>query len=73
MYAEKNYNSIDIEEKVNPTKFVIDDEGDWKKLYVAEMKYNRMTLYQQNIFHNAYIDETMFLGDTYRLNQQFFI
>ena len=73
IFSEKNYNSIDIAEKIEPTKFVIDDEGDWKKLYVAEMKYNRMIIYQQNIFHNAYVDESMFNGGVYRLNQQFFI
>lgn len=73
IFSDKNYNSIDIEEKIEPNKFVIDDEGDWKKLYVAEMKYNRMILYQQNIFHNAYVDETMFNNGVYRLNQQFFI
>lgn len=73
IYSNQNYNTIDIQGTTQPSKFVIEDEGDWKKLYVAEMKYNRMVFYQQNIFHNAYIDETMFLGDTYRLNQQFFI
>lgn len=73
IYSDKNYNTVDIQGTTLPNKFIIEDEGDWKKLYVAEMRYNRMVFYQQNIFHNAYIDETMFLGDTYRLNQQFFI
>lgn len=73
IFSKKNYNSIDLEEKIEPTKFIIDDFGDWKKLYVAEMKYNRMILYQQNIFHNAYVNETMFTNGIYRLNQQFFI
>jgi hypothetical protein len=73
IFSNKNYNTIDLDEKILPNKFVIEDEGDWKKLYVAEMKYNRMVLYQQNIFHNAYIDDTMFNNNMYRLNQQFFI
>lgn len=73
IYSNQNYNTIDVQGTTLPDKYVIEDEGDWKKLYVAEMKYNRMIFYQQNVFHTAYLDETMFLGDTYRLNQQFFI
>lgn len=73
IFSNKNFNTLDINEKILPDKFVIEDEGDWKKLYIAEMKYNRMIVYQQNILHNAYIDQSMFLNNTYRLNQQFFI
>lgn len=73
IYSNKNYNTIDVQGTQKPNKYIIEDEGDWKKLYVAEMKYNRMIFYQQNIFHTAYLTDKMFLGDTYRLNQQFFI
>lgn len=71
--SEYNHNYLDIQGTIKPTKFVIEDEGDWKKICLIEMKYNRMILYQQNIFHSAYIDEKMFTNNTYRLNQQFFI
>lgn len=71
--SEFNHNFLDIHGTIKPTKFVIEDEGDWKKIHLVEMKYNRMILYQQNIFHSAYIHDKMFTNNIYRLNQQFFI
>ena len=65
--------TIDIEEKIKPDHFVVDDCGDWKLEYVATMKWNRMVLYSQALYHTPYIKPGMFTGDNYRLNQQFFI
>lgn len=73
MISDKNINYVDEKNKIKPTKFLIDDQGDWKKIHLVEMKYNRMIVYQQNVFHSAYIDETMFTKNIYRINQQFFI
>ena len=53
--------------------FTVDDCGDWKRVGMAEMKYNRMIIYSQNVFHSAYIKPDMFVDGVYRLNQQFFI
>lgn len=65
--------TIDVAETTPPDHFVVDDCGDWKLEYVAEMKWNRMIVYSQALFHSPYIKPGMFTGDTYRLNQQFFI
>jgi hypothetical protein len=54
------------------THYVTDSIGDWEMLYLAEMKYNRMVFYQQNILHGAYIKPGWF-KDYYRLMQMFFI
>jgi len=56
-----------------PDHFVVDDCGDWKKIGMADMKFNRMVIYSQCMFHSAYIKPGMFNNGTYRLNQQFFI
>ena len=53
------------------THYVTDSTGDWEMLYLAEMKYNRMIFYQQNILHGAYIKPGWF-EDFYRLNQMFY-
>ncbi len=74
LYADKiTAKTIDKEGKIPPDHFVVDDCGDWKKVGLAEMKYNRMVVYSQNIFHSAYIKPGMFTNGVYRLNQQFFI
>jgi hypothetical protein len=54
------------------THFVTDSCGDWEMLYLAEMKYNRMIFYQQNILHSGYVKPGWF-DDHYRLLQMFFI
>ncbi len=54
------------------TTFITDSQGDWEMIYLAEMKFNRMIMYQQNILHSAYIKPGWF-KDIYRLNQMFFI
>lgn len=66
-----------IQEEAHPfdldtDHYITDSEGDWDLIYLAEMKYNRMIMYQQNIYHSAYVKPGMF-KDFYRLNQMFFI
>lgn len=56
-----------------PDHFIVDDVGGWKKIDMVPMKFNRMIMYPQCVYHNAYIKPGMFVGDTYRINQVFFI
>ncbi len=75
-YADEiTYSSktIDIAGTTPPDHFVVDDCGDWKQIGLAEMKFNRMVIYSQNLFHSPYIKPGMFTNGVYRLNQQFFI
>lgn len=65
--------TIDVDGKQSSDHFVVDDCGDWKRVGLAEMKYNRMVIYSQNMYHSAYVKPGMFVNSTYRLNQQFFI
>ena len=65
--------TIDVAGNIPPTHFVVDNEGDFKLVKILEMKFNRMILYGQCLYHSAYIKPGMFIGNTYRLNQQFFI
>jgi hypothetical protein len=58
---------------VPKTKYITDSIDDWELIYLAEMKFNRMILYEQNILHTAYIKPGMFENGTYRLLQMFFI
>ena len=53
--------------------YVTDSVGPWEKIFLAEMKFNRFVLYEQNILHTAYIKPGMFENDVYRLAQMFFI
>lgn len=39
----------------------------------SEMAFNRLVLYRQNVIHTAMIEPDWFTGDTYRINQMFFI
>ena len=50
-----------------------DNVPDWELLSVAEMKYNRLVMYQSNIVHTAYMKPDMFTGDLYRLIQMMFV
>lgn len=65
--------TIDVAGTQASDHFTIDDCGDWKRVGMAEMKYNRMIIYSQNMFHSAYVKPEMFVNGTYRLNQQFFV
>ena len=61
--------------------FNTDDECSWGTTFyegndcvgLAEMKYNRMILYEQFVGHNGYMGEDSFVGDLYRISQQLFI
>ena len=65
--------TYDIAGKMPVTKYINDDIHDWKMIGLVPMKFNRMVLYNQAVLHTAYVKEGMFVGDNYRLNQQFFI
>lgn len=65
--------SVNADGTGQPDHFVTDDLGDWKLVDMVEMKWNRMVMYPQSIYHSAYIKPGMFTGDNYRLNQIFFI
>jgi hypothetical protein len=54
-------------------EYVTDSVGPWEKIFLAEMKFNRLVLYEQNILHTAYIKPGMFENDVHRLAQMFFI
>lgn len=55
------------------TKYITDDYDLWEMIFLAEMKYNRMVLYEQNILHTAYVKPGMFEDNIYRIAQMFFI
>ena len=65
--------TIDVEGKIKPDHFVVDDCGDFKLVKLVEMKWNRMIIYSQCLFHSAYIKPGMYTDGNYRLNQVFFI
>lgn len=54
-------------------QYVTDSVGPWEMIFLAEMKFNRFVLYEQNILHTAYVKPGMFENDVYRLVQMFFI
>ena len=67
-------------QQVNPLQsgvwredFVDDSIGPWDLIHLAEMKYNRMIMYPDNILHGAYDKPGYFEDDIYRLVQTFFI
>tara|TARA_E500000331_G_scaffold298142_1_gene297806 strand:+ start:5190 stop:5891 length:702 start_codon:yes stop_codon:yes gene_type:complete len=53
--------------------YVADSIGPWELIHLAEMKFNRMIMYPDNILHGSYDKEGFFEEDTYRLAQVFFI
>jgi len=61
-----NYN----EESQGGTAFYAENG---QMLGYAEMAFNRLALYRQNVIHTAMIEPEWFTGDTYRINQMFFI
>jgi hypothetical protein len=65
--------TVDVDGTQPSNHFTVDNCGDWKRVGMVDMKYNRMIIYSQNIFHSAYIKPEMFVDGIYRLNQQFFI
>lgn len=64
--------NLDIELK-EYQHYVQDDDDLWKKQYLAEMKYNRLIIYKQNVLHTPYIPPNTFTNETPRLIQMFFI
>ena len=53
--------------------YITESTNDWTMTGMVPMKFNRMVLYLQNVWHTAYVKPGMFTNDVYRLNQQFFI
>ena len=67
-------------QQVNPNQdgiwrkeHITDSVGPWELIHLAEMKYNRMIMYPDQILHTPYDKPGWFEGDTYRLVQVFFI
>jgi len=57
----------------NYPEYITDDYKDFKKIYTAEMRFNRLILYKRNMLHTAYITKNSFTKDSPRLMQMFFI
>lgn len=56
------------------TNYILDSDGEhWEKLYLAEMKFNRLVLYRQRVLHTPYILPHTYTDETPRLIQMFFI
>mgnify|MGYP001549363426 CR=1 FL=1 len=53
--------------------YIMEDYKDFKKVYLAEMKFNRMIIYPKKLLHTAYIPDNSFDCETPRLIQMFFI
>lgn len=65
--------TLDVDGKHPVTEYISDSVMDWKMIGMVPMIFNRMVLYNQAVLHSAYVKPHMFVGDMYRLNQQFFI
>lgn len=65
--------TLDVAGKMHVSEYITDSIGDFKLIGIAPMKFNRMVLYNQSVLHTAYVKPHMFVGDLYRINQQFFI
>ena len=65
------YVGTNVNEPVS--SYITESTNDWTMTGMVPMKFNRMVLYLQNVWHTAYIKPGMFTNDVYRLNQQFFI
>lgn len=59
-------------EKFKYIRMKIDENNPFVCEFKAEMKYNRMVLYQADVFHSADLDLCMFT-DYHRINQIFFM
>ena len=69
-YSQK---TLDTAGKFPVTEYITDSIGNFKMIGLVPMVFNRMVLYNQAHLHTAYVKPHMFVDDTYRLNQQFFI
>ncbi len=65
--------TLDVAGNVQVNKYVTDSVGDFEMIGMVPMIFNRMVLYNSSVLHTAYVKPGMFVGDNYRLNQQFFI
>lgn len=76
-YKFKGKKTITIEERAISSRYdyyVQESDGDcWEKYFLAEMKFNRMILYKQDLLHTPYILPDTFTEDRPRLMQMFFI
>lgn len=76
-YTYKGSKTITLErasaELQNIDYYVQDDTEDFKKIFLAEMKFNRFVLYRQNVLHTPYIPPNTFTDENPRLIQMFFI
>lgn len=76
-YTYKGSKTISLErarEELSSIEYYVrDDTEDFKKVYLAEMKFNRLVLYRQNVLHTPYILPNTFTDDNPRLMQMFFI
>lgn len=76
-YTYKGSKTVDLSnlevELKNYQYYVQDDEEFWTKHYLAEMKFNRLVIYKQNVLHTPYIPPNTFTDETPRLIQMFFI
>ena len=74
-YASSIYFNID-EECSGGVDFYIKEStmhNYYEKVGTVAMKYNRMVLYSQSVFHTPSIPEGDFTGDLHRINQQLFL
>lgn len=53
--------------------YVQENCNDFKKIYTAEMKFNRLILYNRNLLHTAYIPHNSFNIEIPRINQMIFL
>lgn len=74
----KGEQSLDLVNSVDPDLrgynfYVQESDANWEKLYTAEMKFNRLVIYKQNILHTPYIPVDSFTEENPRLIQMFFL
>lgn len=57
-----------------PSGYMIEDNDTWELLAIAEMKWNRLVLFDGGVFHSGYYDEGWFgtTRETERLTQNIF-
>ena len=78
-YKYKSKTSVNIYEELTQEDmkkyqyYVQETAGDWEKIYLAEMKYNRMIIYRQSALHTPYIPPNTFTDENPRRIQMFFI
>lgn len=56
-----------------PDKPVTDSVGPWELIHMAEMKYNRLIFYPDQVLHGAYLESDWYNDDCYRLTQMYFM